>query len=174
MFKLVSCVTVIMGSVLLASTAGAAVETPRIMTVEPRNNLHLADLSTLTDRDRRRLDFYASKIVEEIDAISGLEDSGDVAGVDEKISTTRTMADRFTISSEDLGLTAEEARQYFLVHMMGNFSGRLPEAFVGSAGIFDLNLLFVDTDGTQQAPAVTGDYVDLLRNQTVGGVTTTD
>ncbi|WP_322890092.1 MULTISPECIES: hypothetical protein [unclassified Yoonia] len=174
MFKVTFCVTVIMGSVLLASAAEASVQTPRIIAGASHSDLHLADLSTLTDRDRRRLDFYASKIVEEIDAISALEDTGDVAGVDAKISTTRVMADRFTISSEDLGLTAEEARQYFLVHMMGNFSGRLPEAFVGSAGIFDLNLLFVDTGATRQAPAVTGDYVDLLRNQTVGGVVTSD
>ncbi|WP_019954458.1 hypothetical protein [Yoonia vestfoldensis] len=170
MFKVASCVTVIMGSVLFPCVVHAAVETPRITINATDSDLHLADLTTLTDRDKRRLDFYAGRIIEEITAISTLEDSGDVAAVDTKIGETRTMADRFTISSEELGLSAEEARQYFLVHMMGNFSGRLPEAFVGSAGIFDLNLLFVDTDGTEQSPVATGDYVDLLRNQTVGGV----
>lgn len=174
MLKSAFCVSVIMGSVLLASGVSASVQTVKILIAEDRSDLHLADLSTLTDRDRRRLDFYAGKIIEEIDAISALEDAGNAAGVDEKIATTRTMAGRFTVSSEDLGLTAEEARQYFLVHMMGNFSGRLPEAFVGSAGIFDLNLLFADTGGADQSTAVTGDYLDLLRNQSVGGVATTD
>lgn len=174
MFKVTYYVALIMGSVLLPAGAGASAPIAPITASEMRSDLHLADLSTLTDRDRRRLDFYASKIIEEIDAISTLEEAGDVAGVDEKISATRTMASRFTISSEDLGLSADEARQYFLGHMMGNFSGRLPDAFAGSSGIFDLNLLFVETGDAPQSPAVSGDYVDLLRNQTVGGVTTTD
>lgn len=174
MLKSAFRVSVIMGSVLLASGVSASVQTAQILIVQDRNDLHLADLSTLTDRDQRRLDFYAGKIIEEIGAISALEDAGDTAAVDEKIATTRTMAGRFTTSSEDLGLTAEEARQYFLVHMMGNFSGRLPEAFVGSEGIFDLNLLFAETGSADQTPAATGDYLDLLRNQTVGGVATTD
>jgi hypothetical protein len=174
MFKTASRIGLIMGLVLVPSLSSAAVEVRGIPAADRDPHLQLVDLETLTDRDRRRLDFYASKIVEEITAISTLEESGDQQGVDSKLDTTRTMADRFTISSEELGLTAEEARQYFLVHMMGNFSGRLPEAFVGTTGIFDLNLLFVETDTQTTGTAPTGDYVDLLRNQTVGGVVPTE
>lgn len=173
MFKFASRVTLFMGLVLVPHLAMAAILPPAISPAKLPPDLVQVDLDALTDRDKRRLDFYAGKIVEEISAISALEEAGDQQGVTSLLSTTRTMADRFTISSEELGLTAEEARQYFLVHMMGNFSGRLPDAFVGTAGIFDLNLLFLEP-ATTTAAAPDGDYVDLLRNQTVGGVATSD
>jgi hypothetical protein len=170
--KAATYITAIMGSVLAPSLGQAAVQIPPAIVTDLHPDLHRVDLAALTDRDKRRLDFYAAKIVEEIAAISELELEGDAQAVEGTLTTTRTMADRFTVSSQELGLSAEEARQYFLVHMMGSFSGRLPDAFMGPTGIFDLNLLFVvDDSGNQRAPAA-GNYVDLLRNQTVGGVTT--
>lgn len=135
----------------------------------------LIDLDTLTAQDKRRLDFYAGKIITGISEISALELTGDRATINRKVEAARDLASRFSHSSQDLGLTAEEARRYFLGQFVSQYTGRLPDAMVGDTGNFDLNALFVITDDpAQPATAVTGGYVDLLRDEDIGGIGVTD
>ncbi|WP_439156140.1 hypothetical protein [Yoonia sp.] len=136
---------------------------------------YLIDLDTLTAQDKRRLDFYAGKIITGISEISALELTGDRATIKRKVDEARNLATRFSHSSQDLGLTAEEARRYFLGQFVSRYTGRLPDAMMGETGNFDLNALFAVTDDpSQPGTAVTGGYVDLLRDEDIGGIGVTD
>lgn len=153
----------------------AAIDAQRVLISATNPDVTLVDLDALTNQDRRRLDFYAGKIIESVTDLSMTELTGDRATIDRKISAARDLAARFTVSSEKLGLTADEARQYFLSHFVSTYSGRLPDAMLSDAGSFDLNALFTGhPQSTVAAPEATGGYIDLLRDEGIGGLAVPD
>lgn len=151
--------------------ADAAIDADRAMISTAIPDIVLVDLDALTDQDKRRLDFYAGKIIENITDLSMTELTGERATIDRKTIAVRALAARFTVSSEKLGLTADEARQYFLAHFVRTYSGRLPDAMLSETGSFDLNALFLaaPAPAEREMPA-DGGYIDLLRDEDIGGV----
>ncbi|MBE0413541.1 hypothetical protein [Yoonia sp.] len=133
----------------------------------------LVDLDALTAQDKRRLTFYAEKIILGIKEISDLELAADADGVANKIDACRNLAGRFTTASQELGLTTDEARRYFLVQFVSTYTGRLPNAMVDDTGTFDLNALFSgNAEPPKPRPTNPDDIVDLLRNETIRGTAT--
>lgn len=176
MLKNTPSIVATLALVLSPHAVHAAIDATRILISSTIPNLVMVDLDALTDQDKRRLDFYAGKIIENIADLGMTELTGDRATIDRKINAARDLAARFTVSSEKLGLTADEARQYFLSHFVKTYSGRLPDAMLSETGSFDLNALFAGRpEPTAATPnAAAGGYIDLLRDEGIGGLAAPD
>lgn len=175
MLKPTPLIVVIFALIWSPYTTYAAIHAGKIMISATNPDITLIDLDALTDQDKRRLDFYAGKIIESITDLSMTELTGDRATIDRKISAARDLAARFTVSSEKLGLTVNEARQYFLSHFVSAYAGRLPDAMLSDAGNFDLDALFAGrAQTTVTEPEATGGYIDLLRDEGIGGLAVPD
>lgn len=122
----------------------------------------LEGYSQLAEKDQRRLDFYAEKIVTEIQATVEANQNGDATGFNKHGTAMKSTAERFLVAVEKLGLQENEANLIFHRHLITSYSGPLPAFMVtdtGPAGVKDLVALMVAPPETSQ-----GNYVDSIRS----------
>lgn len=124
--------------------------------------LVLAGYDDLEEKDQRRLDFYADKILVEIRALMAARDAGDVDAFSRHGTALKTTAERFLSAAEGSGLTGEEADRIFHRHLAEGLSGPLPDFMIGDwgpAGVAALSTLEVEP------PQPGGsDYVNAIRS----------
>ncbi|MCG6883623.1 MAG: hypothetical protein LJE62_07715 [Silicimonas sp.] len=121
----------------------------------------LAGYDELAEKDRRRVDFYADKIVVEIKATVAAGQAGDQAAFSRHGNTVQKLALRFLEAAETAGLTESEADFIFRRHLIENYSGPLPPFLVnnnGPAGVRDLGTLEIE-----ETDANTSQYVNDIR-----------
>lgn len=115
----------------------------------------------LQEIEKRRIGFYAEKIVLEIIAAVNANDSGDAAGFKKHGNAVKSTADRFIQATAAVGLSEADADAVFHQQLIENFSGPLPSFLVTSNGLVGVgslvDLIVPNSDDAQ------GGYVDSIR-----------
>ncbi len=160
--------TLVLGFALLGSGTPMVPDGARA-TADLHHLIVLADFDELDEQSKRRLDYYASKILADISEMTTLERAGDMAAVDRTLAHSRQLAIRMAAASDDYGLTRAEMLDFFLSKLSTNMTGPLPNAILSDDGRLMIFSLFEDTGDGNGAGGGESDYVDLLRSQDLGG-----
>ena len=134
-----------------------------------RDMIVLADFAALDNQSKRRMEYYASQILTDISEMSTLERAGDTAAVDRTLAHARQLAIRMATASDDYGLTRPEMLNFFLSKLGTDLTGPLPNAILSDDGRLMIFSLFEETEDSGSAARESGDYLDLLRSQDLGG-----
>lgn len=128
----------------------------------PQGQVVQAGYDDLKETEKRRLDFYAQKIVIEILATVKANEDGDTAGFNKHGNAMKSTAERYLAAAEKAGLTESEADLVFHQHLITGYEGPLPAFMVtstGPAGIRALISLLVPETSVSET-----DYLDSIRN----------
>jgi len=119
--------------------------------------------SDLDQKDQRRLDFYAGKVVVEMKATVDADREGDAAALSLHGKTLKTTAERYLDAALKSGLSEAEADALFYRHLIDGFSGPLPQFMVTEtgrpAGIRAVLSMTVEPGDSGQ-----GQYLNSIRN----------
>ncbi|MEJ6402505.1 hypothetical protein [Yoonia sp. 2307UL14-13] len=110
-----------------------------------------------SDAEKRKLDYFASKIIDDLAVLSteGDTDSGN--------SVVQGHVRHFVGAAREADLNDAEITRYFLDIFTTQHSGRIPAVMVGSNGSMDIdNFLFGDAAVNRETDDA-ADYVDSLR-----------
>jgi len=123
-----------------------------------------ASFAALEEKEQRRLDFYAEKVVVEIEALVAASQNADLAGFNRHGRAMKSAAERLIGGAERLGLSQDEAEQLFQRHLSSSETGALPFFLADDAGNTDLGRLLA-LEVKTEAPQLDGsDYVNAIRD----------
>ena len=132
------------------------------------------DFDSLDDPSKRRLNYYASNILTNISEMSLLERAGDGAAVNRTLNQTRQLAVRMETAALDFGLTRGEMLTFFLTKLSTELRGPIPNAILSDDGQFMATSLFNPVEEDSIAQASDNGYINLLRDEGIGGVDVTN
>lgn len=128
----------------------------------PHDQVVRAGYDDLEQKDQRRLDFYAEKIVAAIKATVDANKTGDAEAFAKHGNALKSTADRFLETAQGAGLSESEADMIFHRHLVDGYAGPLPKFMVtstGPAGVRALmSLMVLPSQGEGD------DYVDSIRD----------
>jgi len=123
-------------------------------------------VSGLEPTQVRRLEHYANKVLEEIQALAEAERARDREAEDLHADQIQVMAERFMGAAFQAGLDAQQADAYFQSVLAANYSGKLPRNLVSDEGLPSIQSLLAGTHRTaEETDSDPADLVDYLREE---------
>jgi hypothetical protein len=123
-----------------------------------------ASVVALEEKEQRRLNFYAEKVVVEVKALIAASQNADLAGFNKHGRAMKSTAERLIGDAERLGLTRDETEQLFQHHLWASGTGALPFFLADDAGNTDLGRILALEVKTEAPQTGGSDYVNAIRN----------
>lgn len=147
------------GQTVLAQTSAAA------------SALSDSEFQNLTEKEQRKLSFYANKVAEELVKVSALQQTGKVDEANAKLANAHKYAERLKATANEANIGQDQVAELVLKQLASAYSGPIPKSLIDERGLLNVtDFIYGDHRGSLDNTSNDGDYVDLLKAEEAGGV----